>query len=353
MVDTGGLVFDDDEKSLFLDQIRQQAAIALTEACAAVLVVDGQAGLNDLDDQIARFLRKEWLKQLPVFVAVNKCESTTSGDTQTAEFYKLGLGEPMPVSGIHGTGVAELLDEIKEHLYDADESDEDEAKEDFVNIAIVGRPNVGKSSLFNKLFGESRAIVSDVAGTTRDTLDAELVKTQEDGSERVYRFIDTAGIRRKGKVQYGSEFFMVNRALKVMFFMLRWLASTGVRFVLSRRQPSPDPRALRRTCPSSGDPALRRSAPSARCHDRHLRPGPDARRADLARWTRVRGTAEQMGRRGRQGRQDLPEVHRLRARYAPRGEMGSRGARVRAHGSAVPEDLRRHRRGYCKPPAES
>jgi len=134
------------------------------------------------------------------------------------------------VSGIHGTGVAELLDEIKEHLYDADESDEDEAKEDFVNIAIVGRPNVGKSSLFNKLFGESRAIVSDVAGTTRDTLDAELVKTQEDGSERVYRFIDTAGIRRKGKVQYGSEFFMVNRALKVMSFMLRWLAWTGVRF---------------------------------------------------------------------------------------------------------------------------
>lgn len=224
VVDTGGLVFDDDESSLFLDQIRQQAAIALTEACVAVLVVDGQAGLNDLDDQIARFLRKEWLKQLPVFVAVNKCESTTSGDTQTAEFYKLGLGDPMPVSGIHGTGVAELLDEIKEHLYDADESDEDEAKEDFVNIAIVGRPNVGKSSLFNKLFGESRAIVSDVAGTTRDTLDAELVKTQEDGSERVYRFIDTAGIRRKGKVQYGSEFFMVNRALKVMFSKLRWLA---------------------------------------------------------------------------------------------------------------------------------
>ena len=83
VVDTGGLVFDDDEKALFLDQIRQQAAIALTEACAAVLVVDGQAGLNDLDDQIARFLRKEWLTQLPVFVAVNKCESTTAGDTGT------------------------------------------------------------------------------------------------------------------------------------------------------------------------------------------------------------------------------------------------------------------------------
>lgn len=208
VVDTGGLVFDDDESSLFLEQIRQQAAIALSEACVAVLVVDGQAGATALDEQVARFLRKDWCHQLPVFVAVNKCESRTVGELQAADFWSLGLGTPHPVSGIHGNGVADLLDEIKEHLYPVDD---DAVETDTVNVAIVGRPNVGKSSLFNRLFGEARAIVSDVAGTTRDTLDAELQR-----DNRVYRFIDTAGIRKKGKVQYGSEFFMVNRALKAI-----------------------------------------------------------------------------------------------------------------------------------------
>eukprot|EP00614_Pseudopedinella_elastica_P010128 CAMPEP_0172591144 /NCGR_PEP_ID=MMETSP1068-20121228/9780_1 /TAXON_ID=35684 /ORGANISM="Pseudopedinella elastica, Strain CCMP716" /LENGTH=645 /DNA_ID=CAMNT_0013387375 /DNA_START=423 /DNA_END=2360 /DNA_ORIENTATION=+ len=214
VVDTGGLVFEDDEKALFLDQIRQQAQLALTEAAACILVVDGQQGLHPLDEQVANFLRKEWCSKIPVFVAVNKCESEVRGDLQAADFYKLGLGEPLAVSGIHGTGVAELLEAVDPHLYEV--SEEDLAEEEAlgartVSIALIGRPNVGKSSVFNRLFGEARAIVSPLAGTTRDTLDAELER-----GGRIYKFIDTAGIRRRGKVQYGNEFFMVNRALKAI-----------------------------------------------------------------------------------------------------------------------------------------
>lgn len=118
VVDTGGLVFDDDSSSLFLEQIRQQAAIALSEATCAVLVVDGQAGRQPLDEQVAAFLRKEWSSKMPVMVAVNKCESQVTGDLNAADFWSLGLGQPMPVSGIHGSGVAELLDELKPHLYE-------------------------------------------------------------------------------------------------------------------------------------------------------------------------------------------------------------------------------------------
>lgn len=217
LVDTGGLVFDDDD-SLFLGEIRQQAAIALSEASAAILVVDGQSGLTGMDDAVATFLRKEYLSEMPVLVAVNKCESQTVGLTQAADFWSLGLGEPYPVSGIHGTGLAEMLEVLTDELAKNAPTDDDEEaltqeeeESDWVNIALVGRPNVGKSSLFNRLFGENRAMVSDVAGTTRDTLDAEV---ERNGT--VYRLLDTAGIRRKGRVRYGSEFFMVNRALKAI-----------------------------------------------------------------------------------------------------------------------------------------
>jgi small GTP-binding protein len=117
VVDTGGLVFDDDTTSLFLEQIRQQAAIALSEATCAVLVVDGQAGRQPLDEQVAAFLRREWSSKIPIVVAVNKCESQVTGDLNAADFWSLGLGAPLPVSGIHGSGVAELLDELAPHLY--------------------------------------------------------------------------------------------------------------------------------------------------------------------------------------------------------------------------------------------
>jgi hypothetical protein len=165
-VDTGGIVFQDDGVDVFLPQIREQALIALSESRAAVLVVDGRTGPTALDMDIANFLRKQ---KLPVLLAVNKCESHTQGELLAAEFWALGLGTPHPVSGIHGTGLAELLDELVPHLV-SDESEK--LKRVHCRVAIVGRPNVGKSSLLNRLSGQNRAIVSDVAGTTRDTIDS-------------------------------------------------------------------------------------------------------------------------------------------------------------------------------------
>ncbi|CAM9805385.1 unnamed protein product [Pylaiella littoralis] len=205
IVDTGGLVFDDKGGDVFAKEIRQQALIALEEATAVIMVVDGMAGCNILDQEIARFLRQQ---KVPVILAVNKCESQKFGEIQTADFWCLGLGEPWPISGLHGDGIYDMMDNVKDHLYDVDQSAE---LEDNINVAIVGRPNVGKSSLLNRLFGETRSIVSDVPGTTRDSIDAMFER-----GGRTYRLVDTAGIRRKGKVDYGNEFFMVNRAFKAI-----------------------------------------------------------------------------------------------------------------------------------------
>ncbi|CAN0310263.1 unnamed protein product [Ascophyllum nodosum] len=207
VVDTGGLVFEDKGGDVFAKEIRQQALIALEEATVVIMIVDGQAGCNALDEEIARFLRQQ---RVPVFLAVNKCESEVSGYMQAAEFWCLGLGNPWPISGLHGDGIYDLMDEVKEHLHDVDP----DVQEDIINVAIVGRPNVGKSSLLNKLFGEIRSIVSEVPGTTRDSIDALFER-----GGRTYRLVDTAGIRRKGKarnVDYGNEFFMVNRAFKAI-----------------------------------------------------------------------------------------------------------------------------------------
>jgi len=205
VVDTGGIVFDDTQ-DIFADRITQQALIALGEANAALLVCDGQEGLTQLDSIIAEWLRKN--NRVPVYIAVNKCESETQGISQSMEFWELGLGTPYPVSGIHGTGLGDLLDIVTtKHMNKITNV----LKENCTNVALVGRPNVGKSSLFNKLYGQDRSIVSDVAGTTRDTVDALITR-----SGVQYRFIDTAGIRKKGKVLYGPEFFMVNRAFKAI-----------------------------------------------------------------------------------------------------------------------------------------
>jgi GTPase len=205
IVDTGGLVFDEDPDDMFAGQIRAQALIALGESSAAIMVVDGQVGVTALDQEVARFLRQQ---KVPVVLAVNKCESEVVGTTQAAEFWSLGLGEPWPISGLHGYGIGNMLDLVKPHLYVADLSAD---VEDTINVAIVGRPNVGKSSLLNKLYGQDRAIVSEVAGTTRDTIDALFER-----GNRTYRLIDTAGIRRKKKIEYGNEFFMINRAFKAI-----------------------------------------------------------------------------------------------------------------------------------------
>jgi GTP-binding protein len=202
VVDTGGLVFDDDTE--FLPMIREQAMLALAEAKAAILVVDGQAGLTTSDEAIARWLRQQ---TVPVVLAVNKCESPEQGLTQASEFWQLGLGEPFPVSGIHGNGTGELLDELIKYLPSAEEIEET----DEIKVAIVGRPNVGKSSLLNAFVGENRSIVSPISGTTRDAID-----TVVERDEKTYRLIDTAGIRRKKNVEYGAEFFGINRAFKAI-----------------------------------------------------------------------------------------------------------------------------------------
>ncbi len=202
VVDTGGLVFDDNTE--FLPLIREQALTALAEACAAIFVVDGQAGLMGGDEEIAKWLRQQ---PVPVLLAVNKCESVDQGITQAAEFWELGLGEPLPVSGIHGSGTGDLLDLLMHHLPPADQIDDTEE----VKVAIAGRPNVGKSSLLNAFVGENRAIVSPISGTTRDAIDMVVER-----SGKTYRLIDTAGIRKKKMVEYGPEFFGVNRAFKAI-----------------------------------------------------------------------------------------------------------------------------------------
>lgn len=203
IVDTGGLVFDD--QSTFLPEIRAQALVAIEQASVVVLCVDGQAGVNPLDEELADFLRKE-VKNAVVLVAVNKCESD-AGYIMASEFWSLGLGEPYPLSAIHGSGTAELLDKVVSEIPFI----KGEIEEDVINVAIVGRPNVGKSSLLNLFVGDERAIVSDIPGTTRDAID-EMVTVH---GQR-YRLIDTAGIRRKTNVKFGTEFFMVNRAFKAI-----------------------------------------------------------------------------------------------------------------------------------------
>ena len=185
VVDTGGLVFDDDTE--FLPFIREQAQLALTEASAAVLVVDGQEGPTAADEEIAAWLRTQ---SVPVLLAVNKCESVDQGLIQAAQFWELGLGEPYPVSGIHGNGTGELLDTLVEYLPATPEAD----LVDEIKVAIVGRPNVGKSSLLNAFVGETRAIVSDISGTTRDAIDMQVKR-----GDQIYRIVDTAGIRKKAQ----------------------------------------------------------------------------------------------------------------------------------------------------------
>ena len=162
VVDTGGLVFDDDSE--FLPEIREQAALAMEEASVAVVIVDGQQGITAADESIAEFLRS---RPCPTLLAVNKCESPEQGLAMAAEFWSLGLGEPHPISAIHGVGTGDLLDQVLTFLPPKDEEGEEEEP---IQMAIIGRPNVGKSSLLNAICGEQRAIVSPIRGTTRTPL---------------------------------------------------------------------------------------------------------------------------------------------------------------------------------------
>ena len=203
VVDTGGLVFDDDSE--FLPEIRDQANIALEEASVALVIVDGQEGITAADEAIAQWLRTHPCKTL---VAVNKCESPEQGLAMAADFWKLGLGEPYPISAIHGVGTGDLLDQVLSLLPPKEGEDEDIEP---IQIAIVGRPNVGKSSLLNSICGSTRAIVSPIRGTTRDTIDTHI----ERGGQ-TWKLIDTAGIRRRRSVSYGPEFFGINRTFKAI-----------------------------------------------------------------------------------------------------------------------------------------
>ena len=202
VVDTGGLVFDDDSE--FLPEIREQANLALAEAAVAVVIADGQQGLTAADQSIAEWLRGQ---SCPVLLAVNKCESPDQGLAMAAEFWSLGLGEPYPVSAIHGAGTAELLDALLSHLPPTPEVEEEEP----IQLAIIGRPNVGKSSLLNAVCGEKRAIVSPIRGTTRDTIDTTI---EREGKR--WKLLDTAGIRRRRSVDYGPEYFGINRSFKAI-----------------------------------------------------------------------------------------------------------------------------------------
>ncbi len=203
VVDTGGLVFDDDSE--FLPEIREQANLALIEASLALVIVDGQQGITAADEAIA-----EWLRPHPcnTLVAVNKCESPEQGLAMAAEFWRLGLGEPCPISAIHGAGTGDLLDRVISLLPPKDNEGEEN---DQMQMAIVGRPNVGKSSLLNSICGEQRAIVSPVRGTTRDTIDTSIKRQGQ-----TWKLIDTAGIRRRRSVNYGPEFFGINRSFKAI-----------------------------------------------------------------------------------------------------------------------------------------
>ncbi|MBD1939925.1 ribosome biogenesis GTPase Der [Microcoleus sp. FACHB-68] len=202
VVDTGGLVFDDNTE--FLPLIREQALAALAESSVAIFVVDGQTGPTTADQTIADWLRQQ---TVPVLLAVNKCESPEQGLTQAAQFWELGLGEPYPISAIHGSGTGDLLDVVLTYLPSVEEI----AETPEIKVAIVGRPNVGKSSLLNAFVGENRAIVSPISGTTRDAIDMVVERNGQ-----TYRLIDTAGIRKKKNVEYGPEFFGINRAFKAI-----------------------------------------------------------------------------------------------------------------------------------------
>ena len=213
VIDTGGIEITEgrataplsEDSEQFLPLIRQQAAVAMQDADVIVQVVDGQSGITAADREVADILRQS---KKPVVVAANKLESAKLWDT-AYEFYELGLGEVIAVSALHGSGTGDLLDAIVNSLPPSDPADE--VEDESTRIAILGRPNVGKSTLLNKLVGEERVIVSPIAGTTRDAIDEKLRWHGQD-----FTIIDTAGIRRRGKIDQGIEKYSVLRAIKTL-----------------------------------------------------------------------------------------------------------------------------------------
>ena len=200
LIDTGGI--EPDTSDIILSQMREQAEIAISTADVIVFIVDVRQGLVDADSKVADMLRKS---RKPVVLAVNKVDSMAKFGNDVYEFYNLGIGDPVPVSAASRLGIGDLLDEVVKH-FDGTASEEEE--DDRPRIAVVGKPNVGKSSIINKLLGENRVIVSDIAGTTRDAVDTEIV---HNGTP--YVFIDTAGLRRKNKIKEELERYSIIRTV--------------------------------------------------------------------------------------------------------------------------------------------
>ncbi|WP_029321771.1 ribosome biogenesis GTPase Der [Butyrivibrio sp. AE3004] len=200
LVDTGGI--EPDTNDTILSQMRDQAEIAIETADVIIFMCDVKQGLTDADSQVADMLRKS---RKPVVLCVNKVDSFKRDSLDVYEFYNLGIGEPFPISAANKQGIGDLLEEVTKNFT---ASDGEEIEDDSIRVAVIGKPNVGKSSIINRLCGENRLIVSDVAGTTRDAIDTEV---KYNGKK--YTFIDTAGLRRKNKVKEKLEEFMILRTV--------------------------------------------------------------------------------------------------------------------------------------------
>ncbi|MBQ1311747.1 MAG: ribosome biogenesis GTPase Der [Blautia sp.] len=203
LIDTGGI--EPDSGDILLSRMREQAQIAIDTADVIIFLTDVRQGLQDADAKVADMLRRS---AKPVILVVNKVDSLEKYQMDVFEFYNLGIGEPVPVSSANMMGLGDLLDEVVKHF---PEEASGEEEEDIPRIAVVGKPNVGKSSLINRLLGEERVIVSDIAGTTRDAVDT---RVRWNGNE--YVFIDTAGLRRKGKVKEEIEHYSVLRTVSAV-----------------------------------------------------------------------------------------------------------------------------------------
>lgn len=206
LVDTGGIepMKSDD---VFSTSIRDQALAAAEEADVVLFVVDGSVGVTEEDESVARMLKRV---KKPILLLVNKLDNPAREDERLWEFYSLGIGDPRPISAHHGHGTGDLLDEVVALLPEEEDS-ESELYPDALGVAIIGRPNAGKSSLFNKVIGSERSIVSDIAGTTRDAIDTYIER-----DSRRYRLVDTAGIRKKSTVYENIEYYSMVRGLRAI-----------------------------------------------------------------------------------------------------------------------------------------
>ncbi|MBQ7956209.1 MAG: ribosome biogenesis GTPase Der [Lachnospiraceae bacterium] len=203
LIDTGGI--EPDSKDIILSQMREQAQIAIDTADVIIFMVDVKQGLVDADSKVADMLRRS---HKPIVLVVNKVDSFNKYMADVYEFYNLGIGDPHPISAANRLGLGEMLDEVTSYF---DKTLYEEEEDERTRVAIVGKPNVGKSSIINKLLGENRLIVSDIAGTTRDAVDTDIAYNGKD-----YVFIDTAGLRRKNKIKEELEHYMIVRTVSAV-----------------------------------------------------------------------------------------------------------------------------------------